>query len=101
MASIIRNSGDPRPLVLGHGAIESSLFTQIDAIDNMGSISLRDKLDIYHPGWLVLWSDDEAFAARPDLLARYQPIPQGEWAVMDQPERSHLLLFRLQPRQPK
>jgi hypothetical protein len=98
LALTIHNSGDPHPLVLGHGAIESTLFTRIDALDNMGTFSIGEKLDTYHPGWLVLWSDDRDFLRSPDLLIRYQSIPLGSWSVMDQPTRSHLLLFRLQPR---
>ena len=98
MAVQIRASGDPHPLVFGHGAVESTMFTQIPAIDDMGSMPLDRKLELYRPGWIVTWSDGAGVVEMPAIQRRFRPVLTGSWAVMDQPGRSHLMLYRLQVR---
>ncbi len=97
MAALIHASGDAHPLVFGHGAEESTFFTHIEAVDDIGSIPPASKLDLYHPGWAAVWSDDQTLS-RPEIASRYRAVPVQSWAVMDDPLRSHLLLFRLQQR---
>ena len=99
VAKQIRARGDPHPVVFGHGAMQSTLFTGIESFDDIGSMPLGEKLDRYHPGWIVTWSDGVGITRNPDVLARFRTVPAGRWTALDQPGRAQLLLFRLQPKQ--
>jgi hypothetical protein len=85
-------------LMLGHGAIEVTLFNRIPAINEFGSEPLGTKLDTYHPGWILIWEDLPQIPRSPEILARYRVVPRGAFPALDQGDRSKLLLYQLEPR---
>ena len=62
------------------------------------TIDVATKLRLYHPGWAGLWSNDTGMLKTPPIATMYRVTLVHSWAVMDDPVRSHLLLYRLQPK---
>jgi hypothetical protein len=100
----IRSQIDSDPsvnrLVIGHGVVETTLFTHIPALDDLGSVPTVQKIDLYHPGWAVVWSDDVGVLAVPSVARSYAFTETGKYAVFDQPGRGFLLLYRIQAKRP-
>lgn len=85
------------PLVIGHGAIETTYFTHIPALDDLGSMPMDEKIDLYHPGWAVIWSDDISVYGHPTIAGKYALTEVGRYSVFDNPRRQYLLLYRIFP----
>jgi 4-amino-4-deoxy-L-arabinose transferase-like glycosyltransferase len=86
------------PLVIGHGAIETTLVTHIPALDDLGTESLEQKLALQHPGWVVTYSDGAGIVTSPEFLAHDRATLVGSYPVFDQPNRPDLQLYRIDPR---
>ena len=84
------------PLVIGHGAVETTWFTHIPALDDFGSMDWDRKIGLYHPGWVVTWSDNNDLLRSPEVAQRYAFIEKGKYKVFDDPNRQYLLLYRIQ-----
>jgi hypothetical protein len=85
-------------LVIGHGAKELSFYTGVLALDDMGTMSVADKLRLDHPGWVVTYSDDLSIPEDTELTQNYRFIEVGSYSVLDQIHRSHVLLYRIEKR---
>jgi len=83
-------------LVIGHGTKELSFYTGILALDDMGTMSVADKLRLYHPGWLVTYSDALSIPEDTELAQSYRFVEVGNYPVLDQVDRSHVLLYRIE-----
>jgi len=100
----IRSQIDSDPsvnrLVIGHGVVETTYFTHIPALDDLGSMPMVQKMDLYHPGWAVVWSDDVGILALPSVAHSYAFTELGKYSVFDQPRRGFLVLYRIHARDP-
>ena len=85
------------PLIIGHGAKESTFFTGIQALDDIGDTAVAQKLATYHPGWLVTYSDNLALTERPGVAGHFTFTAEGQYKVFDNPSRQYLLLYRIHP----
>ena len=88
------------PLLIGRGADEISLLSNgLPAIDSDGAMPLADKLDVYHPGWLMVWSSDVPLR-KATVAAKRRLVARGFFAV----DRSHgvgITLYQLFPKPTK
>jgi hypothetical protein len=95
----IRSYPETNQLVIGRGATETTLFTQVPAIDVISPVPLGQKLDLYEPGWAVSWGKyDAGFLNDQDLRNRFDSVLIGAYPVCCDSVRSPLMLFRLQPK---
>lgn len=89
------------PLVLSISGSDLSLMTGLPSIcDDFGTMELEDRVRTYRPGWYIAWNqvdDDKMDALTPEYhLQRVAAFP-----AMDDPERNLLILYRLDPPEPK
>jgi 4-amino-4-deoxy-L-arabinose transferase-like glycosyltransferase len=96
--SRIESDPEASPLVIGHGAVETTLFTGIPALDDLGSMALEQKIGVYRPGWAVLWSDSLGILRQPAVASRYSFTEVGKYSVFDNPRRRFLYLYRIRAR---
>jgi Dolichyl-phosphate-mannose-protein mannosyltransferase len=94
----IAAAGDSEPLVIGHGAIESSLFTQLPALDNLGDRTVDEKMRTMHPGWGVGWTSETEMFETPDVTRDFSIIEVGRYPALDSAARNALLLYRIRPK---
>ncbi|MGC2639999.1 MAG: hypothetical protein WA294_22670 [Acidobacteriaceae bacterium] len=76
---------------------EIELMTGIPAIcDDYGTWDLPYRIHTYRPSWFATWNEvDEG--TLDDLKTQYSLEFAGEYWAFDDPDRNHLLLFRLLP----
>ncbi len=86
------------PLVIGHGAMESTFITQIPALDDIGEAPVAQKLAADHPGWFLTYSDNLDLTTRPGVADRYTFTEEGRYPVFDSPARQYLILYRIHPK---
>jgi hypothetical protein len=87
--------------VLGHGAAQLRLFTDLQGVDaGFGPATLDEKIATYHPGWFVSWngSDSSDPQALPELVSRYRIVPRGSFLVFHDRVRNRLTVYELDPR---
>jgi hypothetical protein len=85
-------------LIIGHASNETSLFIGIPSMDDvLGAYSQAQKLQIYNPGWFLIWSD-EVPISYPDVAAERTMVPMADIHVMDDKVRNRLELFELLPK---
>jgi hypothetical protein len=101
-ADRIRTIIDAHPeqprLIIGHASNETSLFIGIPSMDDvLGAYSQAQKLQIYNPGWFLIWSD-EVPISYPDVAAERIMVPMADIHVMDDKVRNRLELFELLPK---
>jgi hypothetical protein len=94
----IESEPEASPLVIGHGAVETTLFTGIPALDDLGSLPLEQKIGVYRPGWAVIWSDSLDVLSRPAVASRYSFTEVGRYPAFDNPNRAFLYLYRIRAR---
>ncbi|HEV2644848.1 MAG TPA: hypothetical protein VGU46_00635 [Acidobacteriaceae bacterium] len=94
----IASEPDASPLVIGHGSIETSLFTGLAALDDLGNESMDDKLRTEHPGWVVSWNNEAMAFQDPAVQRDFVFEPQGRFPALDGSVRNALLLYRIRPR---
>jgi hypothetical protein len=82
-------------LVIGHGAMETTFYTKIPALDDIGSMPVSEKLAVFHPGWAVTFSDNDAIFHIPGLANRYTFAERASYPVYDQKNRDRVLLYRI------
>lgn len=100
-AGHIREIIDAHPevpqLIIGHAANQTTLYDRIPSLDDsLGAYSPAKKMQIYDPGWLLIWSDETPKDYR-DISAVRKLLPMANIPVMDDKVRNHLLLFELLP----
>jgi len=101
MRQIIDAEPNHSHFVLGHGAAQLRLFTDLDGIDaGFGPATLDDKIATYHPGWFVSWngSDSSDPETIPALVSHYRIVPRGSFPVFHDRVRNHLSIYELEPR---
>jgi hypothetical protein len=64
--------------------------------DTLGSASEAQKMQMYNPGWVLIWADE------PDSdlndIARVRTLQlMTELPALDDPVRGHLVLYQLKP----
>ena len=89
------------PLILSISGSELSLMTGLHSIcDDFGTLELPDRVKKYRPGYYVAWNqiDDDKMDAMTPLfhLERVAAFP-----AMDDPDRNLLIVYRLDPADPK
>jgi hypothetical protein len=55
-------------------------------------------MELYRPGWILVWSSDQAAFQVPSVTDRFVVAPAGRYAVMDNPNRGELLLYSVRYR---
>ena len=96
--SRIQQDTQANQLVVGHGAIQTTLFNGIPALDDLGSMPLPEKMEHYRPGWILVWSSDTADFLDPAVANRFLIAPAGRFPAMDNPNRDALLLYSVRYR---
>jgi hypothetical protein len=100
VAEIINAHPDVPRLMFGHAANETTLFNHIPSMDDgFGTLPLAQKAATYHPGWILIWSDEPVSALDP-LAGTDKLVPMASLPVYDDAIRNHLLLFQLVPLNP-
>jgi hypothetical protein len=95
-------SADPthNPLILSISGSNLSLMTGLPSIcDDFGTMDLPVRIKAYHPGWYVTWNqvDDDKMDA---LTPMYHLQRIAAFPAMDDPERTLLILYRIDPATP-
>ncbi len=96
--SRIRSEPGASSLVVGHGAIETTLFTGVPALDDLGSLPLEQKIGLYRPGWALVWSDSLDVLSLPAVAESYSFTEVGKFPAFDNPNRGFLYLYRIRAR---
>ena len=95
---LLANAASASPEVIGHGSMESSLFTHLPALDDLGSLTIDQRIALYHPGYVLAWSTETGVWSSPEITSVYRILPVARFPAFDNPERNALLLFRIEPR---
>jgi hypothetical protein len=86
------------PLVIGHGAMQSTYYTHIPALDDLGTMPVDQKIATLYPGWVVTYSDNFGLLNLPNVRDHYSFIETGNYPVFDVPQRGRLILYRIHPK---
>ncbi len=96
--SIILAHPESSHVILGHGDAQIEMFTELPAVDDThGYMSERDKVLTFKPGWVVVWNS-EPLSDLGDVMSLHTMARMGEFPAMDEPKRSALVLYQLQPK---
>lgn len=98
IAAEIKSHPEVKPLAIGRGASEEALFADIPVIDTVSTGTLAEKLDLYRPGWILMWERDLILIDKPALHERFNVIPAGSYPAYRDKERGPLRLFMLKPK---
>jgi hypothetical protein len=99
IANTVRSHPEANSLLIGHGVGGLTLYSGLPVLNELGTYSLSEKLDVYKPGWILVWEDDAAFVNLDPFPKRYLVVSRGSYPALDQSDRRHLLLYELVPRQ--
>jgi hypothetical protein len=99
IANTVRNHPEVNPLLIGHGVGGLSLYSGLPVLNVLGTYSLTKKLDVYKPGWILVWEDSAAFVNEYPFSQRYVVVSRGSFPALDTAGRNRLLLYELIPRQ--
>ena len=94
---IVESDHTHNPLVLSISGSDLSLMTGLPSIcDDFGTMELEDRVKAYRPGWYVTWNqvDDDKMDA---LTPIYHLKRVASFPAMDDPERTLMILYRLDP----
>lgn len=88
-------------LLIGRGADEISLLSDgIPAMDTDGAMPLANKLDVYHPGWFMDWTDDRP--ARHATVAEKRTLVQRAiFPNLDRFNGAGIVMYQLFPKKQK
>lgn len=97
IAEYIRDHPDGSRLLVSPSADDITLYTGIPGLnDQTGTVSLAEKLRMYHPGWYAEWNEIPSNVLA-QLHSQYFLEQVAAFNAMDDPYRCHLVLFRLRP----
>lgn len=88
-------------LLIGRGADEISLLSGgLPAIDSDGAMLLAEKLDVYHPGWFINWTDwTGPISARMETVAAHRRlVEKAAFPDLDRYRNSGIVLYQIFPR---
>lgn len=91
----------PNHLLIGRGADEISLLSGgLPAMDSDGAMLLAEKLDVYHPGWFINWTDWAGpISARMETVAAHRRlIEKASFPDLDRYRNSGIVLYQIFPR---
>jgi hypothetical protein len=89
---------DCRPLMIGHGDNEIGLYSAIPSLDDrFGTATLEQKMDWYHPGWVVVWND-ESPADLEQQMPGYSLVLKKEIPALDDSRRCKISVYQVVPR---
>ncbi len=88
---------DTNSLLIGRGANQISLLSGgIPSLDSDGAMPLAQKLDVYHPGWFMNWTDDSPL--RPATVAeKRRMVQRAAFPELDPYNGAGIVLYRLFP----
>lgn len=93
-------NGNGKDLLIGRGADEISLLSGgVPAMDSDGAMPLADKLDIYHPGWFMKWSNDSPLRIA-SVETKCRVVQMAFFPALDEHRHAGILLYRLYKRSP-
>lgn len=82
-------------LLIGRGAEEISLLSNgTPAIDSDGAMPLTEKLDVYQPGWFMIWTNDPPQRAI-YVAGKRQMVPRASFPNLDPANHAGIVLYRL------
>ncbi|HEY6448965.1 MAG TPA: hypothetical protein VIY53_21100 [Acidobacteriaceae bacterium] len=97
IAHTIEQQPASQRVLLSISGDELSLMTGIPAIcDDYGTWDLPFRIHAYQPGWFATWNEVDEGTLE-DLNTQYSLEFAGEYWAFDDPDRNHLLLFRMLP----
>ncbi len=88
----------PNELLIGRGADEISLLSDgLAAMDTDGAMLLAQKLDVYHPGWFMTWTNDSPL--RPATVEENRRmVKAATFPGLDRQDSGGIVLYRLFPK---
>lgn len=97
IAHTIEQQTPSNRVLLSISGDEIALTTGIPAIcDDYGTWDVPYRIHTYGPGWFATWNEVDEGTLE-DLNTQYSLEFAGEYWAFDDPDRNHLLLFRLLP----
>ncbi len=85
-------------LLMGHGDSQITIYNRIPALDDtFGTMTVDKKYDTYHPGWVVMWND-ENFDGFDEFLAKNNLVRVAVLPAFDDPGRNRLTVYQIAPR---
>jgi hypothetical protein len=97
IAHTIEQQPASQRVLLSISGDEIALMTGIPAIcDDYGTWDVPFRIHAYQPGWFATWNEVDEGTLE-DLKTQYSLEFAGEYWAFDDPDRNHLLLFRLLP----
>jgi 4-amino-4-deoxy-L-arabinose transferase-like glycosyltransferase len=100
IAQYIDTHPAPNRRVLSISGDELSLMTHLPAIcDDFGPWDLPYRIHIYQPSWYAAWNDLDAGTVE-DLSTQYSLEQVASFPAFDDPDRDHLVLYRMIPLPP-
>jgi hypothetical protein len=85
-------------LLIGRGVDEVSLLSGgLQAIDSDGAMPLAQKLDVYHPGWFMNWTEGSPLRLA-TVAEKRRMIEQAGFPGLDHHGGGGIVLYRLSPR---
>ncbi len=94
-----RMQADPSssPILIGRGADQISLLSDgLPAMDSDGAMPLGDKLEVYRPGWYMLWTEN-GLPAGPPAVNHFRFVERARYFVRDAHGHRFLLLYQIIP----
>lgn len=85
-------------LLIGRGAEEISLLSGgVSAMDSDGAMPLGKKLDVYHPGWFMRWTNEPP-ARRETVAAQRLLVERAAFPDLDRFRNAGIVLYQISPR---
>ncbi len=97
LARYIDTHPNGKPLLVSISGDDITLVTHLPTLcDDFGTENLPSKMAAYQPGWYAAWNDIDP-GTLADLHTHFSLEQAASFAAFDDPERNHLVLFKLHP----
>jgi 4-amino-4-deoxy-L-arabinose transferase-like glycosyltransferase len=82
-------------LMMGHGDSQITIYNGVPGLDDtFGTMTVEQKYETYHPGWVVMWND-ENFDGFEEFLAKNNLVRVAVLPAFDDPGRNRLIVYRI------
>jgi hypothetical protein len=95
--SIVMAHPEASHLLMGHGDNQVGIYDGLPTVDDtFGTMTVEEKFEAYHPGWVVMWND-ENFDGFEEFLAKNNLVRVAVLPAFDDPGRNRLIVYRIVP----
>lgn len=94
---VVESGPQPGRLLIGRGADEISLLSGgLPTMDSDGAMPLAEKIDVYHPGWFLKWTDGVPQDA-PVVSAKFRLTRRAIFYPLNNARHDALTLYQVLP----